>query len=113
HHDVASKIRHINKSLYKIKERGLGFGLRPSQQGSSNSTKANASSVDPRMGSLFIEEEELVGISPTVNKVKTSLVEGTSTHLVISVVGEEGIGKMTLAKKVYKMKEKQHFETSI
>uniref|UniRef100_A0A2N9F6C4 NB-ARC domain-containing protein n=1 Tax=Fagus sylvatica TaxID=28930 RepID=A0A2N9F6C4_FAGSY len=56
---------------------------------------------DPRMASLFIEENELVGIeSPKIELIEL-LVKGPSNRTVISVIGIGGLGKTTLVKKVY------------
>ncbi|PON38741.1 NB-ARC domain, LRR domain containing protein [Trema orientale] len=112
-HDKASEIRDIKESLREIKERGLSYGLRPLEQELSRSTvtKVDAAGVDPQLGSLFIEEEEPVGIDSTCKEVIRSLVEGPSTRSVISLVGGGGIGKTTLAKKVFKDDAvRQHFE---
>ncbi|PON87636.1 NB-ARC domain, LRR domain containing protein, partial [Trema orientale] len=112
-HDIASEIRGIKESLREIKERGLSYGLRPLEQGSSSSavTQVDASGIDPRLSSLFIEEDEIVGIDSTAKKLVTTLVEGPSTRSVISLVGEGGIGKTTLARKVFKDEAlRQQFE---
>ena len=96
--------------MRKIKDRGQSYGLIPFAQagGSSSST---AAAVDPRIGSLFVEDDELVGIDSMSKELVTSLVEGSSVRSVISLVGEGGIGKTTLANKVYKdVKAKGHFD---
>ncbi|PON56956.1 hypothetical protein TorRG33x02_294760, partial [Trema orientale] len=51
----------------------------------------DASHVDPRLSSLFIEEDKIVGIDSTAKKLVTSLVEALSTRPVISLVGKGGI----------------------
>ncbi|PON78363.1 NB-ARC domain, LRR domain containing protein, partial [Parasponia andersonii] len=99
---VAAKIRDRKESLREIKERGQSYGLRPFEKGSgSRYTAEGNSSIDPRLGSLFIEADDLVGIDSTSNYLIRKLVEGPSSRMVISLVGEGGIGKTTLAKKVY------------
>ncbi|KAL5549264.1 hypothetical protein UlMin_004495 [Ulmus minor] len=74
--------------------------LRPLEQGAS-STTTNVKAPDPRLSSLFIEKDELVGIERKSEEIIRQLVEGSPTRSVISLVGEGGIGKTTLAKNVY------------
>ncbi|KAL5554549.1 hypothetical protein UlMin_041950 [Ulmus minor] len=100
-HDIALKIRDVKDSLREIKDRGQGYGLRPLEQGSSSTTANAEAPVDPRLGSLFIDKDELVGIERESEEIIRKLVEGSPTRLVISLVGQGGIGKTTLAKKVY------------
>ncbi|PON51564.1 NB-ARC domain, LRR domain containing protein [Parasponia andersonii] len=111
-HDIASEIQDIKGSLREIKERGQSFGLRPFEQGSSGKKTTNVdASTGLRLGSLYIKEDDLVGIDSKSKELISSLVEGPSTRVVTSLVGEGGIGKTTLAKKVYDDDEiKRHFD---
>ncbi|GMN27812.1 hypothetical protein TIFTF001_041082 [Ficus carica] len=92
--------------------RGQGYGLRPLEQGSSSRT-TDVQTIDPRLQSLFVEKDELVGIKSVSTDLVAKLVEGASTRLIISLVGEGGIGKTTLAKNVYENEVvKRHFESA-
>jgi disease resistance protein RPM1 len=66
------------------------------------------------VGSLFIEEDEVVGIESTRDELVSWLVGEVSKHSVISVVGMGGIGKTTLTKKVYENESvKGHFDCRV
>jgi disease resistance protein RPM1 len=112
-HDIATKIQDIKISVREIKERRERYGFSSSDRGSS-SRATNVTWHDPRVGSLFIEEDEVVGIESTRDELISWLVGGVSKRSVISVVGMGGIGKTTLTKKVYENESvKGHFDCSV
>jgi disease resistance protein RPM1 len=66
------------------------------------------------VGSLFIEEDEVVGIESMRDELVSWFVGGVSKRLVILVVGMGGIGKTTLTKKVYENESvKGHFDCRV
>jgi disease resistance protein RPM1 len=113
HHGIATKIQDIKISIRETKERAERYGFSSSDQGSSSSAR-NVTWHDPRVGSLFIEEDEVVGIESTRDELVSWLVGGVSKRSVISVVGMGGIGKTTLTKKLYENESvKGHFDCRV
>ncbi|XP_059436275.1 disease resistance protein RPM1-like [Corylus avellana] len=112
-HDIATKIQDIKLSVREIKERSERYGFSSSEQGSSSSA-TNVIGHDPRVGSLFIEEDEVVGIESTRDELISWLVGGEFKRSVISVVGMGGIGKTILVRKVYETESvKRHFDCHV
>ncbi|KAL5547624.1 hypothetical protein UlMin_002855 [Ulmus minor] len=107
---IASKIDDLKDFLHRIKETGQAFGLTGSLDSSSRIT-GDEQVLDPRFGSLLIKEDEFVDAYSMWEKLKGMLVEGTSSRQIISLVGQGGIGKTTLARMVYKDEEvRKHFD---
>uniref|UniRef100_A0A2N9FRB3 Uncharacterized protein n=1 Tax=Fagus sylvatica TaxID=28930 RepID=A0A2N9FRB3_FAGSY len=67
----------------------------------SSSSAQNVRWNDPRKNSLYLTDADVVGIEAPREKLIGLLVKEPSHRTVLSVVGMGGLGKTTLAKKVY------------
>ncbi|KAL6986393.1 hypothetical protein U1Q18_019758 [Sarracenia purpurea var. burkii] len=100
---ILQLIEDIKAIISDIKERGETYGITyADQQGSSSVGNDNIMAWrDPQMASLFIGEDEVLGIESERDELVSWLVEGSPKRMAISVVGMGGSGKTTLAKQVY------------
>ncbi|KAI8567010.1 hypothetical protein RHMOL_Rhmol02G0088000 [Rhododendron molle] len=109
-HDIASQIQDIKTNIGEIKKRADRYGFSSLELGSTSKIEEKVHD-DPRVASLFIEEDEVVGIESTREELIHRLLIRESNRTVTSLVGMGGCGKTTLAKKIFdNQKVVEHFD---
>ena len=101
HHEIANAIKDINKQVQEVANM---HGRYPTDNIVTNT--AAVAPIDPRLGALYTEVTELVGIAGKRDQDLMKLLsEGDNVSKkklkIVSVVGSGGLGKTTLVKMVY------------
>ncbi|XP_062078201.1 disease resistance protein RPM1-like [Humulus lupulus] len=96
-HDIASKVKDIRQRIRDINQTSASYDLHDNSSSASQSSKW----YDPRKGSCLIEESDLVGIESSRDELITKVECGSPMRTVISLLGMGGLGKTTLANRVY------------
>ncbi|XP_034681422.1 disease resistance protein RPP13-like isoform X1 [Vitis riparia] len=106
-HKVGKKIEAIQLNLQDISNRREALGIKNIGEGTSGSGQKLQ---DLRRSSPRAEERVIVGLTQEADKLVKQLTVGDQRRRVISLVGMGGIGKTTLAKKVYNHEKiEEHF----
>ncbi|CAN1171029.1 Disease resistance protein RPM1 [Linum perenne] len=109
-HQIATKMRRIKSRVVTVSEAHRRYLNKNNimEQGSSSSSETH---LARRGDALLLEDADLVGIEKPKRELIRWLVGGKSEREMVSITGMGGLGKTTLAKKVYDDADvKKHFK---
>ncbi|KAI0519490.1 hypothetical protein KFK09_006938 [Dendrobium nobile] len=101
-HEIAAEIQDLKYRIAHISDCRLRYGITAIPSSYYNaSSSMGPRFVDYRLGALFIQEDQLVGIDEPRRRLTNLLIRDEKQCRVISVLGMGGLGKTTLTKRVY------------
>ncbi|KAG5230707.1 Fom-2 family protein [Salix suchowensis] len=112
---MGQKVKKIIEALDEIREDAAGLGLRSTSVQHENRAQEVCWDLD-RVTDSLLDSSEVVGREVDVSIVMDTLTSLTKQHVlsVVPIVGMAGLGKTTVAKKVYEaVRERKHFDVTL
>ncbi|KAG6506109.1 disease resistance protein RPP8-like isoform X2 [Zingiber officinale] len=106
-HRLASRLQDIHARFQDVCKQASQLGV---QLGSSSSSSSSSSAANATLARRFELEEDIVGFDEDMKDIKRQLFDVSSTsRVVLSVVGPGGLGKTTLANKIFRSTDVKNY----
>uniref|UniRef100_A0A5B7BMG8 Disease resistance protein n=1 Tax=Davidia involucrata TaxID=16924 RepID=A0A5B7BMG8_DAVIN len=116
-HKVGVEIQALRTKISELTRSLQTYGIRTIVEGEGSSSSASQRQLQFRRSYSHVVEEDFIGLEADVEKLVGILVNGDedkdNSYQVVSICGMGGLGKTTLARKIYNHHNvKRHFDDS-
>ncbi|KAI4335328.1 hypothetical protein L6164_013983 [Bauhinia variegata] len=105
-HQVGSQVEAILARIYDLTRSLETYGIRPERVGASSSMHGRQRAL--RRSYSHMVEDDIIGVEEDVNNLVSYLVNPDKSCKVVAICGMGGLGKTTMAKKVYHNSDVRH-----